>query len=193
VELDAARRVAERIGVERQIELSVDLTQWGGSALTGDSDVPESRRVSEIGKDIPITYVPARNTILLALAMGWAETLDSDDVFIGAHTLDYSGYPDCRPEYFREFEQMANLATKRGVEGKSSFRIHAPLVHMSKTDIVRRGNELNVPFELTSSCYQPTDDGSACGVCDACTLRYKAFRELGMRDPLPYAKAPMSE
>jgi 7-cyano-7-deazaguanine synthase len=189
-ELDAAHRVAEALGVERHIVLKVDLTQWGGSALTDDSPVPERRDVATMGQDIPATYVPARNTILLSLATAWAETLETGDIFIGAHTLDYSGYPDCRPEYFDAFANMANLATRAGVEGTTRWRIHAPLLDMSKTQIIRRGSELNVPFELTVSCYQAGTGGRACGVCDSCILRHRAFVDAGVPDPTPYAVEP---
>jgi 7-cyano-7-deazaguanine synthase len=189
-ELDAARRVAEALGVERHIVLKVDLALWGGSALTGGSPVPEGRDAETMGRDIPVTYVPARNTILLSLATAWAETLDTGDVFIGAHTLDYSGYPDCRPEYFEAFANMANLATRAGVEGTIKWRIRAPLLHMNKTQIIQRGIELSVPFELTVSCYQAGADGRACGVCDSCILRHRAFVEAGVPDPTPYAVEP---
>jgi len=189
-ELDAARRVAETLGVERHIVLNVDLARWGGSALTGDDPVPVSRDVETMGKDIPVTYVPARNTIFLSLAMGWAETLGTGDIFIGAHTLDYSGYPDCRPEYFEAFANMANLATKAGVEGTSQWHIHTPLLRMNKTQIIQRGLELNVPFELTVSCYQASTGGRACGVCDSCILRHRAFVEAGVDDPTPYTVEP---
>lgn len=189
-ELDAARRVAYTLGVERHIVLNVDLTRWGGSALTTDSPIPEGRSVKAMGQDIPVTYVPARNTILLSLATAWAETLATGDIFIGAHTLDYSGYPDCRPEYFDAFAAMANLATKAGVEGTTRWRIHAPLLQMNKTQIIRHGNELDVPFELTVSCYQADADGRACGVCDSCILRRCAFVEAGVPDPTLYAVEP---
>jgi len=185
-ELDAARRLVKAMQIEQHIVLSVDLTQWGGSALTDDHAVPTGRDPSVMGADIPITYVPGRNTIFLSLAMAWAETLGTGDVFIGAHVLDYSGYPDCRPEYFGAFEQMANLATKAGVESASRFSIHAPLIGMTKAQIVRTGVRLHVPFELTSSCYQPAPDMAACGVCDSCILRQRAFREAGVEDPIRY-------
>jgi len=185
-ELAAARRVAQVLEAERHIVLSLDLTQWGGSALTDDHPVPAGRDPSVMGADIPITYVPGRNTVFLSLAMAWAETLGTGDVFIGAHTLDYSGYPDCRPEYFRAFEQMADLATKSGVEGLFRFVIHTPLIGMTKTQIVRTGSRLGVPFELTSSCYQPAPGLAACGVCDSCILRQRAFKEAGIEDPIPY-------
>jgi len=185
-ELDAARRLAKAMQIEQHIVLGVDLTQWGGSALTGNQAVPTGRDPSDMGEDIPVTYVPGRNTIFLSLAMAWAETLGSGDVFIGAHVLDYSGYPDCRPEYFGAFEQMANLATKAGVERVSRFSIHTPLIGMTKAQIVRTGVRLHVPFELTSSCYQPAPDMAACGVCDSCILRQRAFREAGVEDPIRY-------
>jgi 7-cyano-7-deazaguanine synthase len=190
-ETAAARHVADAVGVARHIILPVDLTQWGGSALTADIGVPTGRRLAEIGKDIPVTYVPARNTIFLALAMGWAETLGTGDIFIGAHALDYSGYPDCRPEYFAAFEEMAHRATKAGVEQTVSWRIHAPLLNLTKADIVRRGLTLGVPFALTSSCYQPIDSGCdrpslACGLCDACVVRRSAFAAVGIDDPIAY-------
>jgi 7-cyano-7-deazaguanine synthase len=185
-ELDAARRIAKAMQIEQHIVLNVDLTQWGGSALTGDHAVPTGRDPSVMGADIPITYVPGRNTIFLSLAMAWAETLGTGDIFIGAHVLDYSGYPDCRPEYFGAFEQMANLATKAGVERVSRFSVHTPLIGMTKAQIVRTGVRLHVPFELTSSCYQPAPDLAACGVCDSCILRQRAFREAGVEDPIRY-------
>jgi len=186
-ELDAARSVADALGVKRHITLAVDLTRWGGSALTGSEAVPTRREPLEMGREIPSTYVPARNTIFLSLAMGWAETLGSGDIFIGAHTLDYSGYPDCRPEFFRAFEQMADLATRIGVTHGAQFRIHTPLLLSTKSDIVRRGTELRVPFELTISCYQPDPRGLACGICDSCILRRRAFEEAGVADPTRYS------
>lgn len=189
VELDCARKLAAVIGVERHIVLNVDLTQWGGSALTSDIPVPENRAHTSMGSDVPVTYVPARNTIFLSLAMGWAETLDSADIFIGAHSLDYSGYPDCRPEYFEAFTRMADVATKTGVEG-AHWQIHTPLLQMTKSDIVRLGVSLKVPFEHTVSCYQPVTDDTgivACGVCDACIIRRDAFASVGVTDPLRYA------
>lgn len=185
-ELDSARRIAEALRAEKHIVLSLDLTQWGGSALTDAHPVPTGRDPAVMGTSIPITYVPGRNTIFLSLAMAWAETLGTGDVFIGAHTLDYSGYPDCRPEYLRAFEAMANLATKAGIERSSMFTIHAPLIRMAKVDIVQTGSKLGVPFELTSSCYQPAADGAACGVCDSCILRQRAFDEAGIEDPIKY-------
>jgi 7-cyano-7-deazaguanine synthase len=182
-ELEAARRVAERLGVRRHVVLDIDLRAFGGSALTGDLAVPKDTPLERIGAGIPVTYVPARNTIFLSFAVGWAETLEAGDVFIGANALDYSGYPDCRPEYIEAFERMASLATRAGVEGRR-LRIHTPLISMSKAEIVRLGVRLGVDFGLTWSCYDPTPEGTPCGRCDACVLRQKGFREAGMEDPL---------
>jgi 7-cyano-7-deazaguanine synthase len=182
-ELEAARRVAERLGVRRHVVLDIDLRAFGGSALTGDLAVPKDTPLERIGAGIPVTYVPARNTIFLSFALGWAETLEAGDVFIGANALDYSGYPDCRPEYIEAFERMASLATRAGVEGRR-LRIHTPLISMSKAEIVRLGVRLGVDFGLTWSCYDPTPEGTPCGRCDACVLRQKGFREAGMEDPL---------
>jgi 7-cyano-7-deazaguanine synthase len=186
IEVEAARRIAERYRVPRHIVVPLDLRQFGGSALTADLAVPKDRSADQMGHGIPITYVPARNTIFLALALGWAETLGATDLFIGVNALDYSGYPDCRPEFIEAFERLANLATKAGVEG-SRFRIHAPLLHLSKAEIVRRGLELGVDFALTTSCYDPAADGSACGHCDSCLLRLQGFAENGVPDPRLYA------
>ena len=182
VELEAARRVAAALGVARHVVLELDLRAFGGSALTGDIPVPKDTPAEQIGARIPSTYVPARNTIFLSLALAWAETLDARDIFIGANALDYSGYPDCRPEYIAAFERMANLATRAGVEG-AGVRIHTPLIALGKADIVRRGLELGVDFGLTSTCYDPALDGSACGHCEACLLRLKGFADAGVRDP----------
>src|SRR5512142_1493983 len=178
-ELDAAERVARALGIERRLVLDIDLRPIGGSALTADLPVPRDRPADEMGSDIPATYVPARNTIFLSLALAWAEVLGARDIFIGANALDYSGYPDCRPEYLRAFEALANLATRAGVEG-SRFTIHAPLLHLTKAEIVRRGTELGVDYGLTVSCYDPSPDGAACGRCDACRLRRKGFEEGGI-------------
>jgi 7-cyano-7-deazaguanine synthase len=186
VEVEAARRIAERYGALRHVVLPLDLRQFGGSALTADLAVPKDRSPDEMGHGIPITYVPARNTIFLSLALGWAEALGATDLFIGVNALDYSGYPDCRPEFVEAFERLANLATKAGIEGQR-FRIHAPLLNMSKAEIVRRGRELGVDFALTTSCYDPAANGSACGHCDACLLRLQGFAENGMSDPGAYA------
>jgi 7-cyano-7-deazaguanine synthase len=183
VEIDAARVIAERMGVVQHIVLPIDLRQFGGSALTADIPVPKDRSVAEMDQNIPITYVPARNTILLSFALAWAEVLDASDIFLGVNALDYSGYPDCRPEYVRAFEEMANLATKVAVEGRQKLHIHTPLIHMSKADIIRRGLELGIDYALTTSCYDPSATGAACGRCDACLLRAKGFAELGLDDP----------
>jgi len=186
-ELSAAARVAREMGVEKHLVVRADLTGIGGSALTGDIAVPKNRIVeNENNADIPVTYVPARNTIFLSYALAWAEVLDSEDIFVGVNAVDYSGYPDCRPEYLEAFEAMANLATRAGVEGKSRFRIHAPLVHMSKAMIIQRGVQLNVDYSLTHSCYDPDASGRACGACDSCLLRKKGFEEAGVEDPTRY-------
>jgi 7-cyano-7-deazaguanine synthase len=183
VEIDAARSIAERMGVAQHIVLPIDLRQFGGSALTADIPVPKDRSLDEMDQSIPITYVPARNTILLSFALAWAEVLGACDIYLGVNALDYSGYPDCRPEYIRAFEDMANLATKAAVEGRQKLHIHTPLIHLSKADIIRRGLELGVDYGLTISCYDPSADGAACGRCDACLLRAKGFAELGLEDP----------
>ena len=186
VELDAAKRTAAALGITRHIVMDVDLRQFGGSALTDEIDVPKRTSGEEIGGEIPVTYVPARNTVFLSLALAWAETLDTGDIFIGVNAVDYSGYPDCRAEYIEAFERMANLATKAAVEGRRSVKIHAPLIHWTKAQIIRRGLELGVDYRLTSSCYDPAADGSACGCCDACLLRLRGFAENGVADPAPY-------
>lgn len=188
VELEAARRVAAALGVARHAILDIDLGVFGGSALTAGIEVPKDRPIAEMNAAIPVTYVPARNTIFLSLALGWAETLDASDLFIGANAIDYSGYPDCRPEFLRAFEAMARLGTKMGTEGRA-ITIHAPLIEMTKARIVRKGRELGVDFSLTRTCYDPNDRGEACGRCDACLLRLKGFAEAGMSDPAPYACA----
>ena len=185
-ELEAAHRVAEAIGVANHKTMDLNLRVFGGSALTAEIEVPKGRAVDEIARGIPVTYVPARNTIFLSFALAWAEVLGSNDVFIGVNALDYSGYPDCRPEFIHAFEQMANLATKAGVEGRQKLKIHAPLIDMSKAEIIRRGLELGVDYSLTSSCYDPSAKGVPCGQCDACLLRRKGFRENGIADPLFY-------
>jgi 7-cyano-7-deazaguanine synthase len=185
VELESARRVADRLGIARHLVLDVDLGAFGGSALTGDLAVPKDTPADRIGAGIPATYVPARNTIFLALALGWAEALGARDIFIGANALDYSGYPDCRPEFIAAFEQVANLGTRAGVEG-DRFRIHTPLITLSKRDIVLRGRTLGVDYGLTSTCYDPAPDGTACGRCEACLLRLKGFRDAGLEDPVRY-------
>jgi 7-cyano-7-deazaguanine synthase len=179
-ELESATRVARALGVKRHLELSVDLSRVGGSALTADIAVPKDR---PIDASIPITYVPARNTVFLSLALAWAEALGVTDIGIGANALDYSGYPDCRPEYLRAFETMANLATKAGVEG-ARFHVHAPLMSLNKAQIIQRGLSLGLDYSLTHSCYDPAPDGGPCGGCDSCILRAKGFAEAGVADPL---------
>jgi 7-cyano-7-deazaguanine synthase len=188
VEIEAARRVALAQGVAKHVVVDIDLRQWGGSALTSDVAVPKDRDVDEHRDEIPVTYVPARNTIFLSFALAWAETLDSQAIFIGVNALDYSGYPDCRPEYITAFEQMANLATRAGVEGTARLTIHAPLQHLTKAQIVALGRELGVDYRLTTSCYDPAADGTACGRCDACQLRLRGFADAGDRDPIVYAR-----
>ena len=183
VELDAARRVAEKQGVARHVVADIDLRVFGGSALTDDIDVPHHDSADDLGEEIPVTYVPARNTVFLSFALAWAETLEASDVFIGVNALDYSGYPDCRPEYIRAFENVANLATKAGVEGRQRLRIHTPLIDLTKAQIIQRGLELGVDYSLTHSCYDPDAQGHACGTCDSCLLRRRGFAELGMEDP----------
>jgi len=186
IELDSAKRVAKALAVEQHLILNIDLGAIGGSALTDKTPVPKDRPAHEISSGIPVTYVPARNTIFLSYAVAWAEVLGAEDIFIGVNALDYSGYPDCRPEYITAFEKMANLATKAGVEGKLQLKIHVPLITMSKAEIIRTGLELGVDYSLTHSCYDPTEDGMACGRCDSCLLRLKGFAEAGVRDPLRY-------
>jgi 7-cyano-7-deazaguanine synthase len=186
VELEAARRVARSLGVRVHRVAKIDPSIFGGSALTDDIDVPKSRRATEIAHGIPVTYVPARNTIFLSYALAWAETLRANDIFIGVNALDYSGYPDCRPEFIAAFEKMANLATKSGVEG-SHFKLHTPLIGLSKAEIIGKARDLGIDFSLTFSCYDPAPDGRACGLCDACQLRQKGFREAGVTDPILYA------
>jgi 7-cyano-7-deazaguanine synthase len=186
-ELESARRVAAALGAKEHLVLRLDLRAIGGSALTADIPVPKGRSGEAIGIGIPVTYVPARNTIFLSHALAWAEVLESQDIFIGVNVQDSSGYPDCRPEYIEAFERMANLATKAGVEGRSRLRIHTPLISLTKGQIVRRGAELGVDFALTWSCYEPEPDGRACGLCDSCLLRRKGFAEAGLRDPVPGA------
>jgi 7-cyano-7-deazaguanine synthase len=189
VELEAAKRVVAHLGIRRHVVLEIDLRAFGGSALTSDLAVPLDTPMDQIGACIPPTYVPARNTIFLSFALAWAETLDARDIFIGANALDYSGYPDCRPEYIAAFERMANLATRAGVEGGARVTIHAPLISLSKREIIAQGRALGIDYGLTSSCYDPGPDGSACGHCEACLLRLKGFEEAGMSDPLVYQGA----
>ena len=186
-ELSSAARVAERMGVARHVFAEIDLRLFGGSALTGDLEVPKHRSADAMREGIPVTYVPARNTIFLSYALAWAEVLEARDLFIGVNALDYSGYPDCRPEYIAAFEKMANLATRAGVQGGEPLRVRAPLLHLTKAEIVRRGLALGVDYSLTSTCYDPAPDGAACGACDACQLRLKGFRDAGVPDPVRYA------
>jgi 7-cyano-7-deazaguanine synthase len=183
-ELEAAKRVAASIGVAQHRVTTIDLRAFGGSALTADLDVPKGRDAEEMSHGIPITYVPARNTIFLSFALAWAEVLGASDIFLGVNALDYSGYPDCRPEFIAAFEKMANLATKAGVEGRQHLRIHTPLIAMTKAQIIATGMELGVDYALTSSCYDPGPTGATCGQCDSCLLRQKGFRENGIEDPL---------
>jgi 7-cyano-7-deazaguanine synthase len=187
VELAAARRVADALGAVEHRVVDIDLRGFGGSALTADLPVPRDRPLEEMSRGIPITYVPARNTVFLALALGWAEVLGSFDIFVGVNALDYSGYPDCRPEFVAAFERLANLATRAGVEGRGRFQIHAPLIHMAKADIIRLGAALGVDYGLTHSCYDPSPDGAACGRCDSCLLRRAGFQTAGVPDPTRYA------
>lgn len=188
-EIEAARRVARHLGAARHVILDLDLRAFGGSALTGDVPVPKDRSPEEIGAGIPVTYVPARNTIFLAFALAWAEVLGAGDIFIGVNALDYSGYPDCRPEYIAAFQDLAALATRAGTEGGRRFTIHTPLIQLTKREIVERGIGLGVDYSLTLSCYDPAPDGAACGRCDACLLRLKGFRESGREDPARYQAA----
>jgi len=185
IEAQAAVRVAERLGVARHVTQTMDLRAFGGSALTGDLDVPRRANALEIERGIPATYVPARNTIFLAFALAFAETIASTDIFIGVNAVDYSGYPDCSPQYIEAFERLARLATKAGVEG-ADFRVHAPLIAMSKSQIIREGVRLGVDFSITHSCYDPAEDGAACGACDSCVLRRKGFKDAGVIDPIRY-------
>lgn len=183
-ELEAARRVAASMGVAEHRVVEIDLRAFGGSALTADIDVPKGRAPEEMSHGIPITYVPARNTIFLSYALAWAEVLGASDIFLGVNALDYSGYPDCRPEYIAAFEAMANLATKAGVEGRQRLKIHTPLIEMTKAQIIATGTDLGVDYGLTSSCYEPSPSGAPCGQCDSCLLRQKGFLENGIEDPL---------
>jgi len=185
-EIAAAERIAQSLGARQHRIAQIDLRIFGGSALTADLPVPSGRSETEIVAEIPITYVPARNTIFLSYALAWAEVLAAQDIFIGANAVDYSGYPDCRPEFIRAFEQLANIATRAGVEG-NRFTIHAPLISLRKSEIIQRGMSLGIDYSLTHSCYQPTAEGLACGVCDSCQLRRKGFREAGLSDPIAYA------
>ena len=186
IELDRAREISDRMGALEHKVVRIDLRQFGGSALTDSIDVPANRSDSEMAGGIPITYVPARNTIFLSYALACAEVRDAHDIFIGVTAVDYSGYPDCRPEYISAYESMGNLATKAGVEGKERLKIHTPLIDLTKAQIIQKGLQLGVDYSLTHSCYDPDDQGLACGVCDSCQLRLKGFREAGVDDPVKY-------
>jgi len=187
IEMEAARRAADSLGAREHRVAKIDLRIFGGSALTDDVDVPKKRSETEIAHGIPVTYVPARNTIFLAYALAWAEVIQVSDIFLGVNAIDYSGYPDCRPEFIEAVETLANLGTKAGVEGRR-YRIHTPLIKFSKAEIIRKAVELGVDLSLTHSCYDPTPEGLACGECDSCLLRLKGFREAGIKDPIRYAK-----
>ena len=189
-ELRAAARVAAALGVKRHVTVPVDLSLIGGSALTDALDVPKDRSTDTMEADIPITYVPARNTILLSIALGYAEVVEAADIFIGANAVDYSGYPDCRKEFLEAFARLADLATKAGVEGRLAFQVHSPLLELTKAEIIRLGTDLGVDYGLTHSCYDPDENGVSCGRCDACLLRLKGFAEAGLSDPISYAAAP---
>jgi 7-cyano-7-deazaguanine synthase len=186
LELEAAKRVAERLGIRQHLVLAIDLRAFGGSALTSDRDVPKDTPLEEIGRQIPVTYVPARNTIFLSFALAWAEVLGASDIFLGANAMDYSGYPDCRPEFFRAFQTMADLATRAGVAEGRRLTIHTPLIQLSKGEIIQQGLALGLDYGLTFTCYDPSNDGAACGRCEACLLRLKGFREAGIEDPAIY-------
>lgn len=187
-EIEKAKKIAEYLGAKNHLTISLGLHKIGGSALINkEAPLPKGRNLREIGERIPVTYVPARNTIFLAYALAWAEVLGAEDIFIGVNIMDYSGYPDCRPEYISAFEKMANLATRAGVERELVFKIHTPLINSSKAEIIRKGMELKVDYSLTHSCYDPLPDGRACGECDSCKLRLRGFEEAGFRDPILYA------
>jgi len=188
VEMKAARRIARKNKVAGHLILNMDLRKIGGSALTADIHVPKNQTGSVLKRKIPVTYVPARNTIFLAYALAWAEVIGSHDIFIGVNALDYSGYPDCRPRYIAAFRKLADLATKAGVEGKQKLAIHAPLIKMSKAEIIKKGMDLGVDYSLTHSCYDPSPSGEPCGECDSCLLRLKGFREAGLKDPVKYCR-----
>lgn len=185
-EIESARIVATRLGAAQHIIARIDLRIFGGSALTSEIPVPKGRTAEEVSRGIPITYVPARNTIFLSFALGWAEVLEASDIFLGVNAVDYSGYPDCRPEFIRAYETMANLATKAGVEGRQKLTIHTPLIMSTKAEIIQKGHELGVDYSITSSCYDPSENGEACGSCDSCLIRQKGFIANGFRDPIPY-------
>jgi 7-cyano-7-deazaguanine synthase len=185
-EIDAASRIAAHLGVVQHVIAQIDLRVFGGSALTSDIAVPKRRSTFEMSRAIPVTYVPARNTVFLSFALAWAEVLNAQDVFIGVNAIDYSGYPDCRPEYVEAYQAMANLATKAGVEGRQKLTIHTPLISLTKAQIIRRGLDLGVDYSITRTCYDPDSSGTACGECDACQLRLSGFEEIGAVDPAPY-------
>ena len=187
LEINAAKKVAAALDVKKHIIINTELDKIGGSALTDDIDVPKDRDIKKMGRNIPATYVPARNTIFLSFALAWAETLNSSDIFIGVNAMDYSGYPDCRPEYIEAFEKMANLATRAGVENRTLIKIRTPLMKMTKAQIIKKGIELGVDYSLTLSCYDPSPEGLPCGRCDSCILRRKGFKEAGLNDPVEYA------
>jgi 7-cyano-7-deazaguanine synthase len=189
LEIEAAKKIATQFGVEEHAIAQIDLRMFGGSALTSDLAVPKNRQIEEMTDEIPITYVPARNTIFLSFALAWAEVLGSSDIFIGVNALDYSGYPDCRPEYIEAYQTMANLATKAGVEGREQLNIHTPLIHLSKAQIIKKGLELGVDYSLTLTCYDPSFDGLSCGQCDSCLLRLRGFRDNQVMDPARYREA----
>jgi 7-cyano-7-deazaguanine synthase len=186
IEVEAARRIAAHFGVARHVVVPIDLRMFGGSALTADIAVPKDRPSEEISHGIPITYVPARNTIFLSFALAWAEVLGANDIFLGVNSIDFSGYPDCRPEYIAAFQHMADLATKAGVEGRQHLTIHTPLIQLTKSQIIQAGLSLGVDYRLTTSCYDPSPEGLPCGRCDSCQLRRKGFAEAGLQDPLRY-------
>ena len=186
-EIEAAKRIAASLGIQQHLIIDFDLRAIGGSALTAEMDIPKGRIPEQISHGIPITYVPARNTIFLSFALALAEKIESEDIFFGANQLDYSGYPDCREEYIRAFEKMANLATKIGVEGISQIKIHTPLIRLTKAEIIKKGMELGLDYSLTWSCYDPSPEGLACGLCDSCQLRLKGFKAAGIQDPIRYA------
>jgi len=185
-ELEAARKVAKAFSAKEHLVIDIDLAKIGGSALTDDIEVPKGRTEQEIEKEIPVTYVPARNTIFLSYAIAWAEVIGASDIFLGVNAIDYSGYPDCRPEYIEAFERMANLATKMAVEGQALTMMRTPLIQMTKAEIIQKGIELGVDYALTHSCYDPSSEGKACGQCDSCLLRKKGFKEAGIEDPIHY-------
>jgi 7-cyano-7-deazaguanine synthase len=188
-ELEAARRVVASLGAAQHVVAKIDLRAFGGSALTADIDVPKGRDIHAMASEIPVTYVPARNTIFLSFALSWCEVLGAQDLFIGVNAIDYSGYPDCRPQFLEAFERLANLATKAGAEGAAKYRVHAPLLHLTKAEIIKAGTAVGVDYSLTHSCYDPSAEGLACGSCDSCILRRRGFDEAGIRDPTRYASA----